>query len=529
VQFNECHERMIEGSLRSHGAPPAFGVRTAFVLALLIAVCLLPGCSAKKQVPQTDPSAVSGSALDDVTVAAPDHAELYAELYAELEMARLEYEDGIELVEAGDEIMGEELIATATNRILAGAEECARADGCELDRFFETFELLLASQTIALKKQASRIESLETTIKIEEEVGREPGTSPFVATMPEIGETVSLLRGTDLREVIELNGPVKAALDDWLTWMRPMLMSAYENYQFLREDIAPIYEEAGLPEALLFAMLAAETGGKVHSYSRAGAVGLLQFMRRTGRLYGLTTVDGFDMRLDPAAATRANVAYLNDRFAELNDNLEKALAAYNGGEARMRGLQRRLGGASFWDSELYYSLPRETREYVPRILAAAWLFLHAEDYNLEFPPYETDKTDLVIQQDIAIGELTICLGQKHNPAGWFRTLRNLNPRLEPGERIEAGESIRVPSILVPIYEENCLEGEIVERARELHDANYPDEPELIIHTVRRGDTLGRIASRHRCASIQEIAAINKVRPPRYVIHVGQRLKIPSCP
>jgi membrane-bound lytic murein transglycosylase D len=492
------------------------------VLMLALAITL-PGCSSKNHKPQIDPTIASRS--ESATVELTN----YHDLYVELEAARLEYEDGVELVEVGDEITGEELIASATNRILGGAEACAHSSGCEVGRFFDTFERLLASQTIALKKQASRIESLETTIKVEEEVGREPGTSPFVASMPEIGETVSLLRGTDLREVIELNGPVKAALDDWLTWLRPMLMSSYENYQFMREEIAPIYEEAGLPEALLFAMLAAETGGKVHSYSRAGAAGPLQFMRRTGRLYGLTTVDGFDMRLDPAAATRANVAYLNDRFEELNGSLDKALAAYNGGEARMRGLQRRLKDASFWDSELYYSLPRETREYVPRILAAAWLFLHPEDYNLEFPVYDVAKADLVIQHEIAIDELAICLGQEQNPAGWFRTLRNLNPRLEPGERIEAGASLRVPSTLLAVYEENCLAGEIIERARELHDANYPDEPELVIYTVRRGDTLGRIASRHRCTSVQEIAAMNSVRPPRYVIHVGQRLKIPPCP
>ena len=67
---------------------------------------------------------------------------------------------------------------------------------------------------------------------------------------------MALLRGNDLREMISLNGPVKAALDDWLTWNRPMLMSSYEYYQYLRDKIAPIYEEAGLPEALLFAMIA---------------------------------------------------------------------------------------------------------------------------------------------------------------------------------------------------------------------------------------------------------------------------------
>ncbi|TMB21433.1 MAG: lytic transglycosylase domain-containing protein, partial [Deltaproteobacteria bacterium] len=108
-------------------------------------------------------------------------------------------------------------------------------------------------------------------------------------------------RGLQLEDAIPLNGPVKRALNDWLTWNRPQLADAYENYLFLREQIAPIYEKANLPEALLFAVMAQETGAKVHSYSSAGAAGPLQFMPTTGRRYGLGSVDGFDMRLDPVA------------------------------------------------------------------------------------------------------------------------------------------------------------------------------------------------------------------------------------
>ena len=432
----------------------------------------------------------------------------------------------MELIVAGEEVLGEEKIAAAAEGLRVDAEECSRSAGCDIQSYLDAFERLMSGQGVALKQQAARVVELETSAQ--EDVSREPGTSPFTSVMPELGRSASLLKGNDLREIISLNGPVNAAIDDWLTWMRPMLMQAYENYRFLRPKIAPIYEEAGLPEALLFAMLATETGGKVHSYSRAGAAGLLQFMRLTGRRYGLGVVDGFDMRLDPEAATRANVAYLNDQFKVLNDNLEMALAAYNGGETRMKNLYRKYGD-NLWDPKLYYSLPRETREYVPRILAAAWLFLHPEDYNLELPPLEAETTLLELEQEIALGELTICLGQKQNPEGWFRVLRNLNPRLKPGDRIEAGRQIEIPTLLVEDYRERCLEGEHVERARQLHDANYPLEPPMIRYTVRRGDTLGRIASRHRCASIQELAALNNIRAPRYVIGVGKVLKIPSCP
>ena len=500
--------------------------RITLIAGVVCALVLLTGCLGGKAAPATTPEPPVSVQEVAPRGPTPEQTAEIEDLYSRLEAATAQYEEGLGLIVAGDEIAGEEFLTGAATTLSVGAAECDGLEFCDIDRFLRTFDSLLTQQGIALKRQSSRIGELEASIQVD--VEREPGTSPFVAAMPEMKETVSLLRGTDLREIINLNGPVSAALDDWLTWMRPMLMDSYANYRFLRDDIAPVYEKAGLPEALLFAMIATESGGKVHARSRAGAAGPLQFMSHTGRVYGLRTVDGFDMRLDPVAATEANVAYLNDRFAELNDSLEKALAAYNGGEGRMRTLNHRHKGASLWDSRVYYSLPRETREYVPRVLAAAWLFLHPDSYNLEWPTFPTEKTTLVLREEIALGELTICFGQEQNPDGWFRTLRNLNPRLEPGERIEAGEEIVVPAILVPIYEQNCFDRELIARARVLHDANYPDRDELVPYFVKRGDTLGKIASRHRCVSIGELAALNNIRPPRYVIRVGQELKIPNC-
>lgn len=334
----------------------------------------------------------------------------------------------------------------------------------------------------------------------------------------------SPLRGKDLHELIELNEPVKVAMNDWLTWMRPQLMVSYENYQYLRDKIAPIYEEAGLPEALLFALIATETGGKVHAVSSAGATGLFQFMSGTGKQYGLTVEDGFDLRLDPVKATKANIAYLNKQLETLNQNLEKTLAAYNSGENRLRRLNRKLPGVDFWDSRFYNSLPRETRNYVPRILAAAWLFLHPEDYNLRFGSFQTETIQLTLKRDTALDQLGICLGQAHEQRdGWFRTLRNLNPRLEYQDPIKAGQKIQIPTILKEAYEKNCLKGELVQRAHELHEAR---PPELIVYTAVKGDSLIKIAKRFHCTT-KEIAVINNLREPRYIIRIGQKLKIPG--
>ncbi len=448
-------------------------------------------------------------------------------LYEHLARTRRDYQAALQRILDGEPGDAARDLGAAAEALRQGAETCLQTSGCDVSRFLAAFDDLVVAQTLALQRERSRLASLQTDVELEEE--RIPsGGSPFVSAMPEIGETVALMHGIDFRSVIKLNDKVRAALDDWLTWMRPNLMESYENYQFLRRQIAPIYLEAGLPEALLFGMLAAESRGRVHSFSRAGAAGPLQFMRATGRAYGLRDVDGFDMRLDPVAATKANVAYLNAQFEALNKDLEKTLAAYNGGEGRMRRLHRRFRDVSLWDPRVYYSLPRETREYVPRILAAAWLFLNPDDYNLDWPAYETETAELVLRREASLGELTICLGQVGNSNGWFRTLRNLNPRVGADERIEAGARVRIPAQLVPAYEAQCLAGAVIDRAEALHEANYPDGSDLIPYVVQSGDTLGRIASRLPCVSIGELAAMNGLRPPRFLIRIGQRLRIPNC-
>src|SRR5690606_9649777 len=148
----------------------------------------------------------------------------------------------------------------------------------------------------------------------------------------------------------------------------------------------------------------------------------------------------FDARL----ATRANVAYLNDRFGEFNHDLELALAAYNGGEGRVGRLVARAPKKSFWDGSVYWSLPPETREYVPMVLAAAWLFLHPEDYGLEFPRLETAPGSVVLARETTINALAICIGNAGRRDGWFRALRNLNPRYMPDTVLPAGSSLQAP-------------------------------------------------------------------------------------
>ena len=103
--------------------------------------------------------------------------------------------------------------------------------------------------------------------------------------------------------------------------------------------------------------------------SRSGASGPLQFMSATGARFGLGVVDGFDQRFDPAAAARANAAYINEQLGVFNDNLELAIAAYNGGEGAMQRLAQRHDNAGFWDPKIYFAVSQETRDYVKNVLS----------------------------------------------------------------------------------------------------------------------------------------------------------------
>ncbi|MBD8527013.1 lytic transglycosylase domain-containing protein [Pseudomarimonas arenosa] len=359
--------------------------------------------------------------------------------------------------------------------------------------------------------------------------------TPVEATVAEnLNATLNLLKGRDLRELIDLNEPVRAALNEWLTWMRPQLIEAHENYQFMRGRMWPVYQEAGLPEALLFGILAKESAGKVHAVSRAGAAGPLQFMPATGARYGLRrSADGFDDRFDPELATRANAKYIADRLAEFNNDLAFVLAAYNGGEGRALRLYQSSRQKNYWASNVSGRLPAETRDYVPMVLAAAWLFLHAEEYGLQFPQVLSEEADLQLARDSSINALSICLGQEGTRSGWFRALRNLNPKLLPQTALPAGSSLKVPQPVVALYAQNCVAGEraedasLIAAAARTHTIN-PAIASASSYRVRSGDTLASISRRHGCRSPQALASANGIAPPRYLIKPGQTLRLSGC-
>lgn len=427
------------------------------------------------------------------------------------------------LRQGGGPPAGDALTRTRTRfrQLLA---RCAVTPGCELNRILSQQERLLAQQTRIMLS------------------ADEDGAAPVadddaditLAQVPESARSANLLNGRQLGQLIEMNEPLRAALREWLTWMRPNLLDAYEYYQYMRYKMWPEYAKAGLPEALLFGIIAKESGGKVHAVSPSGAAGPLQFMPATGRRFGLGVERGFDTRFDPASATAANVAYLNEQLGRLNNDLELVLGAYNGGEGRMGRLSPR-GSRKFWDPRVFRSLSPETREYVPMVLAAAWLYLHPERHGLRLPRIDPEPGVIKLAHRLSLNELAICLGQEGNPRGWFRILRNLNPRWDSNERLAVGTKLEAPRRAADAYAQACTDGKTVARLAAMQDARIPGfERRGVVatavrtHVVARGETLSTIARKLGCNGVKHLASANGIAAPRYSIRAGQRLRVPDC-
>ncbi|QOY61936.1 transglycosylase SLT domain-containing protein [Lysobacter sp. H21R4] len=302
-----------------------------------------------------------------------------------------------------------------------------------------------------------------------------PGTAghhitSFAEDVPEAARAAALLDddGHRFDRMVQYNPAVQEGIRRWLTDMRGALLTSYENYQYMRHLMWPQYERAGLPEALLFGILAKESNGRVHSTSRAGAAGPLQFMYATGKRFGLgDDGTGFDTRYDAYAASEASVSYLNERMRELNGNIELALAAYNGGEGRALRVYQGAGGKGFWDADVYAQFPPETRDYVPMVIAAAWLFLHPDEYGLTLPKVDPKPVQLRLEQPASIYQLTICLGNRGVREGYMRALRNYNPRYQADDRLPAGTILQATTRIAGLYKRQCIRGPRADMAREL--------------------------------------------------------------
>ncbi len=284
-----------------------------------------------------------------------------------------------------------------------------------------------------------------------------------------------------------------------------------------------IAREENMPEEIIhLAMI--ESGLNPRALSRAGAVGMWQFMQSTGEIYKLNVTPWKDDRRDPERAARAAMRHLRDLYNDFRD-WHLALAAYNCGAGGVRRAIKasRIDNPNFWDIQSF--LPSETRDYVPSFIAASLITLQHEAYGfmtsqLNFEPeYKIDT--LTVQEPIALSVLASCAGISCD------SLKCLNTDLL---------SYSTPPTDLHVVKLPYGSKETVREKL----SSLPAEERLpwVLHEVQRGETLAGIAAKYE-APIRALETANegvrrsKVRPgsvvriPRQALHTFRPSEAPE--
>lgn len=276
--------------------------------------------------------------------------------------------------------------------------------------------------------------------------------------------------------------------------------------------IQSIFRAEGLPMDLAYVPLV-ESAFKPGALSRAKARGIWQFMRGTALENGLRHDWYIDERAEPEKSTRAAAAYFKSLHDMFDGDWHLALASYNGGPGRVQRAMKRSGRTDFWKvaaSSRY--LPRETRNYVPLILAAIIIARNPAQYGVEIEPMEPVPAETVtLASAVDLRRLAEWVGAP------IEVIRDLNPELRRWTTpVRAAEyELKVPAGTGDIVRAHLAATD----PAELAPFNW--------HTVKKGETLLSIG-RKLGVSRADLAEANYLST-RAKLAIGQRLIIPRAP
>jgi len=304
-----------------------------------------------------------------------------------------------------------------------------------------------------------------------------------------------------------LDSPLVARHEKWFVNNPEYLDSMVGRARLYLYYIVEEVEKRGMPMEIAL-LPAIESAYKPQAYSRARAAGLWQFIPATGRIYGLEMNWWYDGRNDVMASTGAALDYLEKLHGQFND-WQLALAAYNCGEGKVERLiaeNRRKGLPTDYSS--LKKLPKETKNYVPKLMAMANIIADPAKYGLQIAAIPNTEYFARIVTDGQI-DLGVVAKLTDMPVD---ELFMINPGYQRWVTDPKGPH----ALLVPADKKDAL----IEGLTKLADE---ERVQWARHQVRRGDTISRVAGRYN-VTVDSIRTANSMASNH--LTTGQNLLIP---
>jgi membrane-bound lytic murein transglycosylase D len=279
--------------------------------------------------------------------------------------------------------------------------------------------------------------------------------------------------------------------------------------------MSEILQNKGLPPDLVYLAMI-ESGFNLKAKSHAAAVGPWQFIRPTALRYGLRVDSWVDERMDPEKSTIAAANYLGDLY-EMFQSWELAAAGYNCGEHRVQAAIDTYNLYDYWlISDL--ALPKETRDYVPKLMAALIIAKDPQKYGFSgiyySEPLRYEKVSVPPQKNLK--DIATAIGASSY------TLMELNPNLKHGVTPPGGlYEIKVPPAYGRVVASKQLE---ISSLRTIASIGNAGSGNSLRYRVKRGDSLGKISNRYN-VRVSSIKKANRLKGS--TIRIGQVLTIPG--
>lgn len=382
---------------------------------------------------------------------------------------------------------------------------------------------------------------------------------------------------------LDYNSQVRAHIDRYTSRnYRPYMSRLMGLSQYYFPIYEQVFREQGIPQEVKYLSLV-ESSLDPHLVSRSGAVGPWQFMYATAKMYNLDMDSYLDERKDAYASSYAVTQYLNEAYNQFGDWL-LALASYNCGRGCVQRAIERSGlqQPSFWELSPY--LPQETRNYIPKYIAMTYVMEMADFYVIEPVHTELDLESKVLMVDRAVdmkhiahaAQVSLERLKQYNPAYkrnvvngtterpkrlvlpitegindsllYIALHTNTGPAAEPVQlaetyKVKQGETIHdvAKKFDVSVQDlrawngltnKSSVAGKTLVLAQDVNPgltsnvnkaASKTKGSKIVYHTVRKGDSLDRIAKNYKGSTVAKLKADNNLKSN--LIRPGMKIKV----